>query len=126
MMEFYLTRIDGLGIHEKLLIFSRLITILVLDVKRDDGEATEDEAESINSYLTPGIADPPKLRLAHFSIREYLISGDLRHGHNRLSFYHSNKKTADRSIAKTCPAYLLQLPCCIDSDTEESHPLQLR
>ncbi|KAF8530818.1 hypothetical protein JB92DRAFT_2683973, partial [Gautieria morchelliformis] len=48
-----------------------------------------------------------ELRLAHFSVREYLVSESLR-THSKLSFYHCDKKLANTFIAKSCVAYLLQ------------------
>ena len=47
-----------------------------------------------------------ELRLAHFSVREYLVSERLRRSDNPLSYYHFTRNIADTSIAKTCrPTY---------------------
>ncbi|KAF8527663.1 hypothetical protein JB92DRAFT_2698293, partial [Gautieria morchelliformis] len=62
------------------------------------------------------------LRLAHFSVREYLVSECLR-THSKLSIYHCDEKVANTFIAKTCVAYLLQFDQhCISQDCI-SHPL---
>ncbi|KAF8517224.1 hypothetical protein JB92DRAFT_2714257, partial [Gautieria morchelliformis] len=49
-----------------------------------------------------------EIRLAHFSVREYLISEHLRTSMTTLSCYYFNEKVAHIFIAKTCLAYLLQ------------------
>ena len=68
---------------------------------------------------------PTRLRLAHFSVREYLISDYLRQCDDTLSFFHFDPKIADTTIAKTCLAYLLQFTQhgCINSSTKTSYPL---
>ncbi|KAF8530660.1 hypothetical protein JB92DRAFT_2694798, partial [Gautieria morchelliformis] len=48
------------------------------------------------------------IRLAHFSVREYLISEHLWMSTTALSCYYFDEKVAHVSIAKTCLAYLLQ------------------
>ncbi|KAF8531910.1 ankyrin repeat protein, partial [Gautieria morchelliformis] len=65
-----------------------------------------------------------ELRLAHFSVREYLVSEGLR-SHFKLTIYHCNEKQANTFIAKTCLAYLLQFKQhgCISEGTCISHPL---
>jgi hypothetical protein len=71
-----------------------------------------------------GQGKSPEIRLAHFSLREYLISEGLR-PHSKLTIYHCNEKLANTFIAKTCLAYLLQFkqPGCISKSTRFSHPL---
>ena len=66
-----------------------------------------------------------ELRLAHFSVREYLTSDYLRQCDNKLSFFHFDQKMANTTIAKTCLAYLLQFTQhgCVNSSTKESYPL---
>jgi hypothetical protein len=62
----------------------------------------------------------PQITLAHFSVREYLVSESLRI-HSKLSFYHCDEKLANTSIAKTCVAYLLQFEQRIGRDIHMSH-----
>ncbi|KAF8476271.1 hypothetical protein JB92DRAFT_2675324, partial [Gautieria morchelliformis] len=58
-------------------------------------------------YLTDAQGTITELTLAHFSVREYLVSESLR-THRKLSFYHCDTKLANTFIAKTCLTYLLQ------------------
>ena len=78
----------------------------------------------IDSYFIH-TTEPTRLRLAHFSVREYLTSDYLRQCDNTLSFFHFDQKIANTTIAKTCLAYLLQFTQhgCINSSTNESYPL---
>ncbi|KAF8512781.1 hypothetical protein JB92DRAFT_2669017, partial [Gautieria morchelliformis] len=64
-----------------------------------------------------------EIRLAHFSVREYLISEHLHT--STLSYYHFDEKIAHVSIAKTCLAYLLQFDQHngVNSNTARSYPL---
>ncbi|KAF8521042.1 hypothetical protein JB92DRAFT_2677432, partial [Gautieria morchelliformis] len=96
-----------------LTLCSSLITITDLDelpyyypgyFKDDQGKITE-------------------LTLAHFSVREYLVSESLR-THRKLSFYHCDTKLANTFIAKTCLTYLLQFnQHSISRDIRMLHPL---
>ncbi|KAF8505145.1 hypothetical protein JB92DRAFT_762924 [Gautieria morchelliformis] len=65
-----------------------------------------------------------ELKLAHFSVREYLVSEGLRN-HVELTIYHCSEKQANTFMAKTCVAYLLQFNQhgCIRKGTRISHPL---
>ncbi|KAF8482351.1 hypothetical protein JB92DRAFT_3268310, partial [Gautieria morchelliformis] len=65
-----------------------------------------------------------EIRLAHFSVREYLISEHLRTS-TTLSCYHFNEKIAHVCIVKTCLAYLLQFDQDngMNSNTARSYPL---
>ncbi|KAF8507626.1 hypothetical protein JB92DRAFT_3198641, partial [Gautieria morchelliformis] len=54
------------------------------------------------------LTEAGEITLAHFSVREYLISEHLRTSAASLSHFHFNEKIADVFIAKTCLAYLLQ------------------
>ncbi|KAF8486650.1 hypothetical protein JB92DRAFT_3130815 [Gautieria morchelliformis] len=67
-----------------------------------------------------------ELKLAHFSVREYLVSEGLR-GHLKLTIYHCNEKQANMFMAKTCVAYLLQFNQhdCISKGICICHPLSL-
>ncbi|KAF8532395.1 hypothetical protein JB92DRAFT_2682269, partial [Gautieria morchelliformis] len=67
----------------------------------------------------------PDVSLAHFSVREYLVSEDLCKGNIKMSYYHFNKTLADTFIAKACLAYLLQFDKhgCIDDTARTSYPL---
>ncbi|KAF8483149.1 hypothetical protein JB92DRAFT_2676131, partial [Gautieria morchelliformis] len=66
-----------------------------------------------------------EVRLAHFSVREYLISERLRTGHATLSYFYFNEKMADVFIARTCLSYLLQFDRhgVVDLNTPSSFPL---
>ncbi|KAF8527122.1 hypothetical protein JB92DRAFT_2699344, partial [Gautieria morchelliformis] len=67
---------------------------------------------AVNAHDSWDGIEPPsgqeELRLAHFSVREYLVSEHLRKSDTVLSWFHFNKRIADTSISKTCLAYLLQ------------------
>ncbi|KAF8510451.1 hypothetical protein JB92DRAFT_3118991 [Gautieria morchelliformis] len=74
-------------------------------------------------YIKDGQGKFTELRLAHFSVREYLVSECLR-THSKLSIYHCDEPLANTFIAKTCVAYLLQFnQHCITQDIWISHPL---
>jgi ankyrin repeat protein len=66
-----------------------------------------------------------EIRLAHFSVQEYLISEHLRTSTTALSCYYFNEKIAHVFIAKTCLAYLLQFDQDngVDWNTTWSYPL---
>ncbi|KAF8484357.1 hypothetical protein JB92DRAFT_1574797 [Gautieria morchelliformis] len=68
---------------------------------------------------------PGEIRLAHFSVREYLISEHLRTSTTVLSYYYFNEKMAHVFIAKTCLAYLLQFDQDngVNLNTARSYPL---
>jgi hypothetical protein len=83
-------------------ICSSLVTIVVPAVN------THDREDGIEPASTAGFTGREELRLAHFSVREYLVSEHLRKSDVGLSWFHFNKRIADTSIAKTCLAYLLQ------------------
>ncbi|KAF8519180.1 hypothetical protein JB92DRAFT_2675349, partial [Gautieria morchelliformis] len=58
-------------------------------------------------YIEDDQGNFTEFRLAHFSVREYLVSECLR-THCKLSIYHCDEKLSNTFIAKTCVAYLLQ------------------
>ncbi|KAF8489409.1 hypothetical protein JB92DRAFT_2820030 [Gautieria morchelliformis] len=94
-------------------ICSSLVTIVVTEVKvHRDGDGMNQDREASS------------LRLAHFSVREYLTSEHLQKN-PKLSYYHFNRRVADRYIAKTCLAYLLQFSehNCVSSTTRRTYPL---
>ncbi|KAF8514292.1 hypothetical protein JB92DRAFT_2677808, partial [Gautieria morchelliformis] len=66
-----------------------------------------------------------EIRLAHFSVREYLISEHLRTSMTVLSCYYFHEKIAHIFIAKTCLAYLLHVDQDngINGNTTRSYPL---
>ncbi|KAF8466290.1 ankyrin repeat-containing domain protein, partial [Gautieria morchelliformis] len=66
-----------------------------------------DKTFSYPEYLKGDQGKFTELTLAHFSVREYLVSESLR-THRKLSFYHCDTKLANTFIAKTCLTYLLQ------------------
>ena len=63
------------------------------------------------------------LRLAHFSVKEYLVSDRLRSGGARM--HAVMKTTANELIAQTCLAYLLHFKTvdCPDRSTIDNYPL---
>ncbi|KAF8485543.1 hypothetical protein JB92DRAFT_2836843 [Gautieria morchelliformis] len=94
-----------------LTICSSLVTITVVQPNPDYFESKE------RGSFT-------ELKLAHFSVREYLVSEGLR-SHFKLAIYHCNEKQANTFMAKTCVAYLLQFNQhgCISKNTRISYPL---
>ncbi|KAF8532006.1 hypothetical protein JB92DRAFT_2781150, partial [Gautieria morchelliformis] len=66
-----------------------------------------------------------EIRLAHFSLREYLISEHIRTRTTGISYYYFNEKIAHVFIAKTCLAYLLQFDQDngINLNIAQSYPL---
>jgi hypothetical protein len=60
----------------------------------------------ISLTITDKIRNKETLRLAHFSVKEYLISDRIRNGQAHV--YAVIERYADEVIAKTCLAYLLQ------------------
>ncbi|KAF8523571.1 hypothetical protein JB92DRAFT_2785034, partial [Gautieria morchelliformis] len=66
-----------------------------------------------------------EIRLAHFSVREYLTSEHLQVSPTALSCYYFNEKMAHVFIAKTCLAYLLQFDQDngVNLNTARSYPL---
>ena len=63
------------------------------------------------------------LRLAHFSVKEYLVSGRIHA--SRASMYAVTKTSANEIIAQTCLAYILQFKTieCPDESTITDYPL---
>ena len=63
------------------------------------------------------------VKLAHFSVKEYLVSERIQKG--VASSFSISKKVAHSLIAQTCLAYLLQFdtPGSINSSTIQSFPL---
>jgi ankyrin repeat protein len=94
-------------------VCSSLVTIGVTEVKvhREAGGTNQNREAS-------------ELRLAHFSVREYLTSEHLQKCNPKLSYYHFNQTVADMCIAKTCLAYLLQFNehNCVSSNTSRAYP----
>ncbi|KAF8479929.1 hypothetical protein JB92DRAFT_2665290, partial [Gautieria morchelliformis] len=116
--------------HDILTICSSLVTIMDPNVQLHDGEdiLTDDGEDILTEDSIVYRAQFPELgevSLAHFSVREYLVSEHLRIGDNKMSCYHFNKKLADTFIAKACLVYLLQFDKhgCIDGNTCRSYPL---
>jgi ankyrin repeat protein len=105
-----------------LTICSSLITITVTDVRSQDEDNGVPEDPLVHRAR---LAETEEVRLAHFSVREYLVSEHLSQGDSKLSYYHFKQKLADTFIAKTCVAYLLQFNKhnCIDENTHTSYPL---
>lgn len=66
------------------------------------------------------------IKLAHFSVKEYLISEYLyKHHMKKIAYFALNKQTAHSTISKICLAYLLQFntPEPLDKNLTESSPL---
>lgn len=108
--------------RDVLSICSSLVTLTNLDVRTDikKGDGDKDEETSRDLAMTG-------LKLAHFSVREYLVSDYLRQSSDtRVLFYHFDK-IADTLIATTCLAYLLQFNRhkCVGSNTALTHPLSV-
>src|ERR1700735_3019374 len=63
------------------------------------------------------------IKLAHFSIKEYLMSDDLLRG--AASFFHFTAELSHSLIAQTCLAYLLQFDTfkSLDQEVIKSSPL---
>ncbi|KAF8499924.1 hypothetical protein JB92DRAFT_2677543, partial [Gautieria morchelliformis] len=99
-----------------LTICSSLVAITDPDAKLHEEDSIEHHAADVD--------EPGEVRLAHFSVREYLISEHLRNDVT-LSRFHFNQKVAEIFIAQTCLAYLLQFdqPGSVDSSTGTSYPL---
>ena len=114
-------------------ICSSLVTITISVVKSQDGEGcTVQYGDSEDGKYEDSIdhdrscpTGSGEVRLAHFSVREYLISERLRTNHPALFYFHFNEKIANMFIAKTCLSYLLQFdrPGVVDSNTPSSFPL---
>jgi hypothetical protein len=73
--------------RDVLMICGSLVTITVSDVRQDgDDSITEDSIDNQAQSTAP-----EEVRLAHFSVQEYLVSEHLRIGDSKLSYYHFNK-----------------------------------
>ncbi|KAF8490584.1 hypothetical protein JB92DRAFT_2675852, partial [Gautieria morchelliformis] len=94
-------------------ICSSLVTISMPDATSSEIEETDDNTE------------PGEIRLAHFSVKEYLISEHLQYSEAQLSYFHFNEQMAHVFIAKTCLAYLLQFnqDNIISQSTIRAYPL---
>jgi Ankyrin repeat len=98
-------------------ICSSLVTIAFQEDGSNDGSI--DVHIDRTTFIEPGW-----VKLAHFSVREYLISDHLRTNTTALSYYFFNEKIAHVFIAKTCLAYLLQFDQeHVNSTTLRSYPL---
>ena len=86
-----------------------------------DARLPDNEPET-NDKITAG-----EVRLAHVSVREYLISEHPRTSAAPLSYFHFNEKIAHVFVAKICLAYLLQFDQDngIDLSTFRSYPFSL-
>ncbi|KAF8490589.1 hypothetical protein JB92DRAFT_2819701, partial [Gautieria morchelliformis] len=94
-------------------ICSSLVTISMPNATSSDIEETNENTEA------------GEIRLAHFSVKEYLISEHLGNGDAQVSYFHFNEQMAHVFIAKTCLAYLLQFikDNVISQSTIRSYPL---
>ncbi|KAF8532438.1 hypothetical protein JB92DRAFT_2679476, partial [Gautieria morchelliformis] len=107
--------------HDVLTICASLVTITVPDVRLHNGEDIHTDSIVYRAQFP----EREQVSLAHFSVREYLVSEDLCKGNIKMSYYHFNKTLADTFIAKACLAYLLQFDKhgCIDDTARTSYPL---
>ncbi|KAF8490580.1 hypothetical protein JB92DRAFT_3008675 [Gautieria morchelliformis] len=94
-------------------ICSSLVTISVPGATSSDIEETDDNTQA------------GEIRLAHFSVKEYLISEHLGNSAAQVSYFHFNEQMAHAFIAKTCLAYLMQFDQAnvISQSTISSYPL---
>ncbi|KAF8517210.1 hypothetical protein JB92DRAFT_2668113, partial [Gautieria morchelliformis] len=105
------------------LVITTAPAVMVRNIEVNTNEAS---GSKHNNNLDEGRVSPmEELRLAHFSVKEYLISEHLRRGETTVSFYSFNKTMADTFIAETCLAYLLQFDQegGVDSSTTRAYPL---
>ncbi|KAI9868362.1 MAG: hypothetical protein M1813_005805 [Trichoglossum hirsutum] len=93
--------------YDLLIICSSLVTVSSATLELSNGTLEETE----------------ELRLAHFSVKEYLISKRIRAG--SASTFHILEIPAHLSIAQTCLAYLLQFnkPNSLTPNTGQEYPL---
>ncbi|KAB2100885.1 hypothetical protein AG0111_0g10756 [Alternaria gaisen] len=91
-------------------LFSVSSSLIIVEDQSDN--KTED------NYIDDSIQDPlpnkydtvcytQKVRLAHFSVKEYLVSNRLRQSHVELSKYALRETEVQISLAQRCCAYLL-------------------
>ena len=108
-----------------LTICSSLVTTTTTKASYDEIEGSDGEIEDPDD----GIWDPydemtgKEVRLAHFSVKEYLVSERIQAG--SASRYSIREIHANVSIAETCLAYLLQFdrPNSLTLRTFEEYPL---
>ncbi|KAF8489946.1 ankyrin repeat-containing domain protein, partial [Gautieria morchelliformis] len=101
-----------------LTICSSLVTITFQEDSRNKG--------SIDHHANRVLStEAGEIRLAHFSVQEYLISEHLRTSMTMLSYYYFNEQIAHVFIVKTCLAYLLQFDQDngVNWNTAKSYPL---
>jgi hypothetical protein len=100
-------------------ICSSLVTITFREDSSNEGSIGDRDSSRVLS------TEPGTIKLAHFSVREYLISEHLHMNTPGLSCYYFNEKIAHVFMAKTCLAYLLQFDQKddVNSTTLRSHPL---
>ena len=69
-----------------------------------------------DDYNTISVREFGTLTLAHLSVKEYLISEQIRN--SPLSYYHLDEKLANSAISRDCLSYLLQFDTvdCLCSD----------
>ena len=102
-----------------LTVCSSLISIAGSDVVIPDDRTRSD-------YDFSHVPPDSKLRLAHPTVREYLVSEYMSNGIDRVTYYHFSKTSADIYIALSCLIYLLefQQQGSVNSETNnKTHPL---
>lgn len=107
-----------------LTICSGLLTIGERGIEKQDDRAGNFEGKTSDQDLAH-MFQTSTLKLAHFTIREYLVSENPCTGNVTTSFHHFNNRLADTTIATTCLAYLLQFDQfdCITQNTSTIFPL---
>ncbi|RYN73457.1 hypothetical protein AA0117_g7845 [Alternaria alternata] len=91
-------------------LFSVLSSLIIVedqsDNKTDDYYSDDSIQDPLpNKYNTACYTQ--KVRLAHFSVKEYLVSNRLHQSHAELSKYALKETEVHRSLSQSCCAYLL-------------------
>jgi hypothetical protein len=101
------------------------LAVTFLDGPKFDPDERYPDARDILTRCSSLVSasDHDMLRLAHFSVKEYLVSDRLLSGAARI--YAIVKPNANELIAQTCLAYLLQFKTsdCPDYSTIVNYPL---
>ncbi|SLM40588.1 P-loop containing nucleoside triphosphate hydrolase, partial [Lasallia pustulata] len=106
-----------------LAICSSLVAVEDVSIKEDD---TEDDKFLLQEQYGSTLVNPIQVvRLAHFSVKEYLVSKRIRDQAAATARYAIQEIQANQSIAAACLAYLLQFNQhdSLTSQTLEDFPL---
>ncbi|KAH8634120.1 hypothetical protein IG631_12756 [Alternaria alternata] len=99
------------GGYEALVGLFGVLTSLIIVEDQSDNKTDDD-------YIDDSVQDPlpnkystacytQKVRLAHFSVKEYLVSNRLLQSHAKLSKYALKETEVHRSLSQSCCAYFL-------------------